>query len=181
MIDCIGGNSMRLFDRKSLSHQLFLSILTITAFVLTVLFSVSLHLLQESYQREERASVLDKLSKCSRITDLSLEYMGQDSRMLSTNASLISAVVAPDHSRADRSISVLNLLEDVARTNDLVSKAVLYVGFDNSIYASDAFLVYSYKAFHGTQQSVPAGRDSLYSAGYTGEREKTAGHSDPAG
>ena len=129
---------MRLFDRKSLSHQLFLSILTITAFVLTVLFSVSLHLLQESYQREERASVLDKLSKCSRITDLSLEYMGQDSRMLSTNASLISAVVAPDHSRADRSISVLNLLEDVARTNDLVSKAVLYVGFDNSIYASDS-------------------------------------------
>ena len=116
---------------------MFLSILAITGFILMVFFTVSMWLLQQSYEREEAAAIRDNLTKCSRIADLSLEYMAQEARMLAGNAGIISSVVAPDHSRTDRSVAVMNLLGDVVKNSDLISRAVLYVGFDRSVYSSD--------------------------------------------
>lgn len=74
------------------------------------------------------------LVKTSEVMNLSLEYLGERIHSVATNENIISAVVAPDNGRMERTVEIQQLLNNTRTSSDLVKNVYFYVEYDQTVY-----------------------------------------------
>ena len=125
--------------RKNLS--VFFKILAfflVICVLLTGLFSLfSARTLYHELEAQLYGSTLNLMALTDMTADILLDNLRASIRTASQNATIISAVIAPDITRSQRNYDVVHYLHATAESSALVSRILLYVDYDQTVFSSD--------------------------------------------
>lgn len=123
------------------SQSLFIKILSfflLMCLLLTGLFSVfSATILYSELEEQLYHSNINLMSLTDTTADVLMGNVEASIRAASQNATIISAVIAPDLSRTQRNYELVHYLNTTAENSTIVSRILLYVSYDKTVFTSD--------------------------------------------
>lgn len=123
------------------SQSLFIKILSfflLMCLLLTGLFSVfSATILYGELENRLYHSNINLMSLTDTTADVLMGNVEASIRAASQNATIISAVIAPDLNRTQRNYEVVHYLNTTAENLTIISRILLYVSYDRTVFTSD--------------------------------------------
>lgn len=121
---------------KSSFFRFFFPLLGLIAVIMLAVFFFSYRLVLTNSANQTANAEMNMLIKTSEVMDLSLDYLGESIHSVATNENIISAVVAPDNSRMERTVEIQQLLNNTRAGSDLVENVYFYVAYDRTVYTA---------------------------------------------
>lgn len=119
---------------KSSFFRFFFPLLGLIAIIMLIVFFFSYRLVLTNSANQTADAEMNMLVKTSEVMNLSLEYLGERIHSVATNENIISAVVAPDNGRMERTVEIQQLLNNTRTSSDLVKNVYFYVEYDQTVY-----------------------------------------------
>ncbi|WP_308589007.1 helix-turn-helix domain-containing protein [uncultured Oscillibacter sp.] len=121
---------------KSSFFRFFFPLLGLIAILMLAVFFFSYRLVLTNFAHQTANAEMNMLMKTSEGIDLSLGYLEERIRSVASNESVISAVVAPDNGRVERTVEIQQLLNNTRAGSNLVENVYFYVAYDGTVYAA---------------------------------------------
>ena len=156
------------------NQSLFIKILSfflLMCLLLTGLFSVfSATILYGELEEQLYHSNINLMELTDTTADVLIGNVETSIRAASQNATIISAVIAPDLSRTQRNYELVHYLNTTAENSTIVSRILLYVSYDQTVFTSD-----------GAATTLDACLDANIIRSHLEQQKKPMDWNDPAG
>ncbi len=127
---------------KSMFFRVLTALLILVGILLFLFMGIGYKLLINNAMDQAETTEMDMLQKTSDIVEMSLDSLYAISVNLTSNEHIISAVVAPDTTRNDRTFEIQKLLNRTCMENDLIQSIFLYVDYDSTLYSANNQIFY---------------------------------------
>ncbi|MCI8416153.1 MAG: AraC family transcriptional regulator [Lachnospiraceae bacterium] len=135
-------NAKTPYYTKGMFFRVLTALLILVGILLSLFLGIGYKLLMRNAMEQAENTEMDMLQKTSDIVELSLDSLYAISVNLTANENIISAVVAPDNTRNDRTFEIQKLLNRTCMENDLIQSVYLYVAYDDTIYSANNQIFY---------------------------------------